>query len=121
VEYSFEAIGAKRTAEQAYRMLAPRGTATIIGMVPSNEPIEVRGMDLLVGRKLQGSLMGSNRFRIDIPRLVDMYRDGRLLLDELISSRIELDAINDGYDALQHGTVTRSVIVFDGVLPPPAG
>jgi threonine dehydrogenase-like Zn-dependent dehydrogenase len=59
VEYSFEAIGAKPTAEQAYRMLALWGTATIIGMGAINEPI----------------------------------------------------AINDGYDALQHGTVTRSVIV----------
>jgi S-(hydroxymethyl)glutathione dehydrogenase/alcohol dehydrogenase len=114
VEYSFEAIGAKATAEQAYRMLAPRGTATIIGMVPSNQPIEVRGIDLLVGRRLQGSMMGSNRFRIDIPRLVDMYRDGRLLLDELISERIALDDVNAGYEALQHGSVTRSVIVFDG-------
>lgn len=113
VEYSFEAIGAKATAEQAFRMLAPRGTATVIGMVPSNQPIEVRGIDLLFGRTLQGSLMGSNRFRVDIPRLIAMYRDGRLLLDELISDRIELDAVNEGYASLQRGQVTRSVIVFD--------
>ena len=82
-------------------------------MVPSNQPLEIRGMDLLSGRRLQGSIMGSNRFRIDIPRLLDMYRDGRLLLDELISGRIELDAINEGYEALNQGTVTRSVIMFD--------
>jgi S-(hydroxymethyl)glutathione dehydrogenase/alcohol dehydrogenase len=113
VEYSFEAIGTKATAEQAFRMLGPRGTATIIGMVPGDQPLEIRGMDLLAGRRLQGSIMGSNRFRIDIPRLLEMYRDGRLLLDELISGRIELDAINDGYDALNRGTVTRSVIMFD--------
>jgi S-(hydroxymethyl)glutathione dehydrogenase / alcohol dehydrogenase len=113
VDYSFEAIGAKATAEQAYRMVKPGGTATIIGMVPSNQPLEIRGMDLLMGRRLQGSMMGSNRFRIDIPRLIDMYRDGRLLLDELISGRIGLDDINEGYDALNQGTVTRSVIVFD--------
>ena len=116
VDYSFEAIGAKPTAEQAFRMVAPGGTATIIGMVPSNTPIEVRGMDLLSGRRLQGSMMGSNRFRIDIPRLLDMYRDGRLLLDEAISGRIELDEINEGYDAMQRGEVTRSVIIFDDSL-----
>ena len=58
-------------------------------------------------------MMGSNRFRIDIPRLLDMYRDGRLLLDEMVSARIELDAINEGYEALNQGTVTRSVIIFD--------
>jgi len=112
VDYSFEAIGGKVTAEQAFRMVVPGGTATIIGMVPSNQPIEIRGMDLLFERKLQGSMMGSNRFRIDIPRLVDMYRDGRLLLDELISGRIKLDEINDGYEALKENRVTRSVIVF---------
>ena len=116
VDYSFEAIGAKPTAEQAFRMVAPGGTATIIGMVPSNTPIEVRGMDLLSGRRLQGTMMGSNRFRIDIPRLLDMYRDGRLLLDEAISGRIELDEINEGYDAMQRGEVTRSVIIFDDSL-----
>ena len=113
VDYSFEAIGSKATAEQAFRMTSGRGTATIIGMVPSNQPLEIRGMELLSGRRLQGSIMGSNRFRIDIPRLLDMYRDGRLLLDELISGRIELDAINEGYEALNQGTVTRSVIMFD--------
>ena len=113
VEFSFEAIGAKPTAEQAFRMVAPGGMATIIGMVPNNQPLEIRGMDLLSGRRLQGSTMGSNRFRIDIPRLLEMYRDGRLLLDELISARIDLDAVNDGYDKLQEGRLTRSVIVFD--------
>ncbi|MEO5898935.1 MAG: zinc-binding dehydrogenase, partial [Ilumatobacteraceae bacterium] len=112
VDFSFEAIGGKVTSEQAFRMVLPGGTATIIGMVPSNQPIEIRGMDLLFERKLQGSMMGSNRFRIDIPRLVDMYRDGRLLLDELISGRIKLDEINDGYEALKENRVTRSVIVF---------
>jgi S-(hydroxymethyl)glutathione dehydrogenase / alcohol dehydrogenase len=116
VDYSFEAIGAKPTAEQAFRMVNAGGLATIIGMVPSNQPIEVRGMDLLAGRRLQGTTMGSNRFRIDIPRLLDMYRDGRLLLDEVISERIDLDQINAGYDELQRGTLTRSVIVFDDSL-----
>ena len=113
VEFSFEAIGGKATAEQAFRMVAPGGMATIIGMVPNNQPLEIRGMDLLAGRRLQGTMMGSNRFRIDIPRLLDMYRDGRLLLDELISARIDLDDVNAGYDALQQGTITRSVITFD--------
>lgn len=112
VEFSFEAIGAKPTAEQAFRMVTPGGMATIIGMVPNNQPLNIRGMDLLAGRRLQGSTMGSNRFRIDIPRLLDMYRDGRLLLDELISARIDLDAVNAGYDALLDGSVTRSVITF---------
>jgi S-(hydroxymethyl)glutathione dehydrogenase/alcohol dehydrogenase len=114
VDHSFEAIGLKVTSEQAYRMLDVGGTATIIGMVPSNARIEVRGMDLLSERKLQGSMMGSNRFRTDIPHLVALYLDGRLLLDEMISGHIGLDDVNEGYEAMKRGEVTRTVISFDG-------
>jgi len=57
--------------------------------------------------------MGSNQFRVDQPRLANLYLSGRLLLDEMISGRIPLDAINDGYDALERGEVTRTVVTFD--------
>src|SRR5262249_36329045 len=73
VHYSFECLGAKVTAEQAFRMLGPGGTATIIGMIPFGTKIELHGADFLGERKIQGSLMGSNRFRIDMPRLVEFY------------------------------------------------
>ena len=57
--------------------------------------------------------MGSNRFRIDMPYYLNLYRQGRIKLDELISQRIKLDEINDGYKTLQAGSGARSVIVFD--------
>jgi S-(hydroxymethyl)glutathione dehydrogenase / alcohol dehydrogenase len=113
VDHSFEAIGLKETAEQAYRMTDVGGTATIIGMVPSSVRIEIRGADLLSERKLQGSMMGSNQFRQDIPNLIDMYLDGRLLLDEMVSGHIGLDDVNDGYAAMKRGEITRTVIDFD--------
>ena len=94
-------------------MLDVGGTATVIGMVPSSTKIELRGMDLLAEKKLQGSLMGSNQFRTDMPNMVRMYLDGRLKLDEMVSARLTLDQINDGYDAMKRGEVTRQVIVFD--------
>ncbi len=112
VDHSFEAIGLKETSEQAYRMLDVGGTATVIGMVPSTAKIEVRGVDLLFERKLQGSLMGSNRFRTDIPHLVNLYLDGRLRLDEMVSGHIGLDAVNEGYEAMKRGEVTRTIIDF---------
>lgn len=76
VDYSFEAIGLKIICEQAWRMLAIGGTAAAIGMVPADQAIEIRGMDLLQEKKLQGSMMGSNRFRIDMPRYVDFCLSG---------------------------------------------
>jgi S-(hydroxymethyl)glutathione dehydrogenase/alcohol dehydrogenase len=113
VDYSFEAIGLKATAEQAFNMLDIGGTATVIGMVPPRQTLDIRGIDLLSEKKIQGSMMGSNQFRTDIPNLVRMYLDGRLKLDEMVSARISLEQVNDGYDALKRGEVARQVIVFD--------
>jgi S-(hydroxymethyl)glutathione dehydrogenase/alcohol dehydrogenase len=113
VDHAFEAIGLKATAEQAFAMLGKGGTATIIGMVPVGQRIEVDPTQLLSGKRLQGSNMGSNRFRVDMPQYVDWYLDGRLKLDELVSATMPLDAINDGFAALASGEVARQLIVFD--------
>jgi len=112
VHYSFEALGTKSTAEQAFGMLRPGGTATIIGMVPLGVKIELHGYDFLRDRKLQGTSMGGNRFRVDMPRLLSLWRQGRLKLDHLISGRLKLDQINDGFAALKSGAPVRQLIDF---------
>ena len=112
VEFAFEAIGLKATAEQAFAMLRRGGTATLIGMIPEGERIELPGSEFLDEKRIQGSNMGSNRFRVDMPRYVDLYLDGRLKLDELVSARIGLDDVNQGFEAMRRGEVARSVIVF---------
>src|SRR5580692_11603405 len=112
VHYSFEALGTKATAEQAFGMLRPGGTATIIGMVPFGVKIELHGYDFLRDRKLQGTSMGGNRFRVDMPRLLSLWRQGRLKLDHLISGRIKLEQINDGFAALKSGAPVRQLIDF---------
>jgi S-(hydroxymethyl)glutathione dehydrogenase / alcohol dehydrogenase len=111
--YTFEAIGLKQTAEQAFQMLRRGGTATIIGMIPPGQSVSVHGPEFLWEKKLQGSLMGSNRFRVDMPRLVDFYLQGRLHLDDLISRRIGLKDVNDAFKELERGELARSVIVFN--------
>lgn len=113
VHYSFEAIGLKKTAEQSFKMLRRGGLATIIGMIPVGTHIELHGPEFLMERKIQGSNMGSNRFRVDMPRFVDFYLQGRLHLDDLISRRIRLEDVNEGFEALKTGEVARSVIMFD--------
>jgi S-(hydroxymethyl)glutathione dehydrogenase/alcohol dehydrogenase len=113
VHYSFEAIGLKQTAEQAFKMLARGGTATIVGMIPVGVNIELHGPEFLMERTLQGSNMGSNRFRVDMPRYIDFYLQGRLHLDDLVSRKIKLEDVNEGLDALKTGEVARSVIMFD--------
>jgi S-(hydroxymethyl)glutathione dehydrogenase / alcohol dehydrogenase len=111
-EYTFEAVGLKKTAEQCFESLRPGGTATIIGMVPFGTKIELHGYDFLRERKIQGSSMGSNRFRVDMPKLLNFWKRGDLKLDHLISSHIKLDEINEGYAKLKTGEVLRQLIDF---------
>ena len=113
VQYSFECIGLKQTAEQSFYALRAGGTATLIGMIPVGTKIELHGVDFLRERRIQGCMMGSNRFRTDMPRLIDFYMKGRLHLDEMVSARIRLEDINDGFAALKQGGIARNVIVFD--------
>jgi S-(hydroxymethyl)glutathione dehydrogenase/alcohol dehydrogenase len=112
VHYSFEALGAKATAEQSFQMLRPGGTATIIGMVPYGLKIELHGFDFLRDRKIQGTSMGGNRFRVDMPRLLSLWKQGRLKLDHLISGRIKLEEINDGFANLKSGAPVRQLIDY---------
>ena len=86
VDHAFEAIGLKATAEQAFTMLRKGGTATVIGMIPFGEKVEIDGFQLLLEKKLQGSNMGSNRFRVDMPQYIEWYLNGKLKLDELVSA-----------------------------------
>jgi S-(hydroxymethyl)glutathione dehydrogenase / alcohol dehydrogenase len=112
VPYSFEAIGLKTTAEQSFAMLRPGGVATIIGMIPFGTKVELHGADFLRERKIQGSSMGSNRFRVDMPRLLELWRQGRLKLDHLISGQVKLDQINEGFAMLKSGAPVRNLINF---------
>jgi len=113
VHHSFEAIGLKATAEEAFKMLRRGGTATVIGMIPPGVKIELNGVDLLSEKRIQGSYMGSNRFPVDMPRYVDFYLSGRLKLDEMISARIPLEQVNQAFEDMKRGELARSVIVFD--------
>ncbi|MGH8434398.1 MAG: Zn-dependent alcohol dehydrogenase [Pseudomonas sp.] len=113
VHHSFECIGLKQTAEQAFGMLRRGGTATIIGMLKPGLKIELDPYHLLHERRIQGSIMGSNRFPVDMPNLIDFYMQGRLKLDEMISQRIKLSQINEAFDELRRGELARSVIIFD--------
>ena len=112
VDYAFEAIGLKETGEQAFHMIKAGGMAVIIGVYGLGVNIELPGLAFLQGKRVVGSMMGSNRFRIDIPRYADFYLDGRLKLDEMISARRKLGEINDAFDAMRKVEVARSVITF---------
>ena len=109
----FDDIGLVVSAQQAFAMLKSGGTATVIGMLPLGEKLEIDGISLLLEKKLQGSNMGSNRFRVDMPQYVDWYLAGKLKLDELVSATMPIEQINDGFERLGSGEVARQLITFD--------
>ena len=112
VHHAIEAVGRPQSAATAVKVLRRGGTATILGMMPLSEKVGLSAMDLLGGKKLQGALMGANRFPVEIPRLVDFYMRGQLDLDTIIADRMPLERVNDAFDELRKGDTTRSVIVF---------
>src|SRR6202047_2430612 len=113
VDYAFEAVGLKKLAEQCCECIKPGGTATIIGMIPVGQKVEIDGPKLLTERKIQGTNMGSNRFRIDMPRYIDYYLQGRLNLDDMISRRGKLEDVNEAFRAMKAGEVARTVLMFE--------
>ncbi|HEY8173020.1 MAG TPA: Zn-dependent alcohol dehydrogenase [Dehalococcoidia bacterium] len=113
VDYAFEAIGLKLAAEQAFNCLRSGGTATVIGMIPVGQKVELDGYQFLSEKKMQGSNMGSNRFRVDMPRYIDFYLQGRLKLDEMITRRGRLEDVNEAFRAMKAGEVARTVLMFD--------
>ena len=112
VDHAIEAVGRPASAALAVKALRRGGTATILGMMPLNETVGLSAMDLLGGKKLQGALMGGNRFPVDIPRLVDFYLRGLLDLDSIVAETIPLEAVNEGFEKMKRGDAARSVIVF---------
>lgn len=112
VHYAIEAVGRPNTAELAWTILRRGGTATILGMIAPGNEVKIAGPTFLTGKKLQGSLLGSTRFPIDMPRLVQFYLDGKLDLDTMVAEKIPLEQVNEAFDKLRTGDSVRSVIEF---------
>ncbi|NCF26078.1 MAG: alcohol dehydrogenase catalytic domain-containing protein [Gammaproteobacteria bacterium] len=112
-DYAFVTVGVKSVIEQGFRLIRKGGTLVLVGMPASGE---IAGFEpLRVANDCQvvlGSKMGSSRIRVDIPRLVDLYRQGTLKLDELISGRYPLEKINEAIASVNRGEALRNVIVF---------
>ncbi|HEY8475887.1 MAG TPA: Zn-dependent alcohol dehydrogenase [Chloroflexota bacterium] len=114
VHYAFDAIGNPKVVRQAFDATRRGGTVVVVGIAPVQQDLAVNASTLVYQEKrLLGSLYGSSRFAVDMPRLLDLYMAGRLKLDELISRRYPIEGINDAFAALERGEVARSIIVYD--------
>ncbi len=112
-DYAFITVGDARAMEEAMDVIRPGGTAVIVGLpaVGETSAFETQAISG-TGQSILGSKMGSTRLRVDVPRLVDLYCEGRLKLDELITRTYPLDEINEAIAAVKRGEALRNVIVF---------
>jgi Zn-dependent alcohol dehydrogenase len=112
-EYVFVTVGSAAAVAQGLRMLGQLGTLVIVG-IPELDASVPLTIDQLVnnGQRVIGSNMGSTRLSVDVPRLVELYRQGRLKLDELITAHYPLERINEAIEAMERGEALRNVIVF---------
>jgi NDMA-dependent alcohol dehydrogenase len=114
VDYAFEVIGRAATVRQAVDACARGGTAVVVGLPPSREELHLPGPAFVLDEKtLRACFYGSSRLRADIPRLLALYRAGRLALDELVTATFPLDQVNDAVAALDRGDGLRSVLVME--------
>jgi S-(hydroxymethyl)glutathione dehydrogenase/alcohol dehydrogenase len=112
-DYSFECIGNTATMRQALECCHKGwGQSVIIGVAPAGAEIATRPFQLVTGRVWKGSAFGGARGRTDVPRIVDWYMDGKLKIDELITHRLPLERINEGFELMKRGESIRSVIVY---------
>lgn len=112
-EYAFEAIGRVQTIESLPGLIAPGGTAVIVGLPPADAPVSIDALLLAeTGKRLIGTNYGSTVPGRDFPKLAALYLAGRLPVDKLISERIQLSEVNEAFDAMRRGERARSVIVF---------
>ena len=113
VEYAFELAGSVRALELAYRITRRGGTTVPAGLPPPTATMALSPVNLVAEeRTLKGSYIGTCVPSRDIPRYVDLYRQGKLAVNRLLTGKLKLDDINHGFDLLHEGRAVRQVIVF---------
>lgn len=108
-----DATGNPRGFETAVALTAPGGTTVTVGLPPADAESTLRPLGLVAqARTITGSYLGSAVPRRDIPRFVDLWRQGRLPIERLISSHIGLEEVNRAMDRLEAGDELRQVILL---------
>jgi S-(hydroxymethyl)glutathione dehydrogenase/alcohol dehydrogenase len=112
-DFSFECIGNVQTMRQALECTHKGwGRSIVIGVAPAGAEIATRPFQLVTGRVWKGSAFGGARGRTDVPKIVDWVMDGKLKIDELITHKLKLEDINEGFALMERGESIRSVVVF---------
>ncbi len=113
-DHVFVTVGARSAFAQAFQLAARSGAIVLVGMPASGVTVDLDpGAIASDNQRILGSKMGGSVIHRDIPQLIDLYRQGRLKLDELISNRFPFERINEAIASSKSGEALRNVIVFD--------
>jgi S-(hydroxymethyl)glutathione dehydrogenase/alcohol dehydrogenase len=112
-DYSFECIGNVDVMRQALECCHKGwGVSVIIGVAGSGQEIKTRPFQLVTGRVWKGTAFGGAKGRRDVPKIVDWYMEGKINIDDLITHKLKLADINQGFDLMHEGKSIRSVVVY---------
>lgn len=112
VDYAFVTVGNASAVTQAFEMIRSGGTVVVVGLPEAKATAAINIHRLIGERHIVGSPMGSTRLSVDAPRLVTLYQQGKLKLDELITKRYPLAEINEAITSMERGEALRNVIIF---------
>ena len=111
-DYAFEVIGFPEIVRQAFECVRPGGTAVMVGVPPDGADISIPAQPLFQDRTLMGTFYGVGRPLIDFPWLLDLYVDGRLKLDELVTKYRPLEEVNEAFEDMKAGLAARTILTF---------
>ena len=113
VDYSFECVGSTKLMVHALECTHPGwGVCTTLGVPPDGEKLPILPFELQLGRTLKGSFLGNVKTRSQLPGLLDLYAEGQINLDDLVTHRLPVERINEGFDLLREGRSVRTVVTF---------
>lgn len=113
-DHAIETVGSAKVLTEAYEATRRGGTTTTVGLPDPSQMLSIPAVSLVAEeRTLRGSYLGSSVPARDLPKFIDLYRQGRLDVERLLTHRLSLDEINEGFDRLARGEAVRQAVVFD--------
>jgi S-(hydroxymethyl)glutathione dehydrogenase/alcohol dehydrogenase len=114
VDYGFEAIGIPAVVDQAQKVTRRGGTMTVVGVGKLDQKLELNALMFpMTGKTFKGSMYGSAEFKVDFPKYLDLYKQGKLDLDSMVTQTYSIDEVGQAFADMQAGKNARGVIVYD--------
>ena len=112
-DYTFECTGNVKLMRQALECCHKGwGVSVVVGVAGAGQEIATRPFQLVTGRVWKGTAFGGAKGRTDVPKIVDWYMEGKINIDDLVSSVMPIDRVNDAFAAMREGKAIRSILTF---------